>query len=183
MILYFLSFIGIGIGILFAVYSVATGLYYISELVEEYSVITKKLLFVCCLTIISIQVLMLFENELPISNLFYSIFCSCWHYRLVEMFPFIAPSDPIFIISCLLSTINHFIWFYHFKSGYWSVEELTSFFGIIVWFLPFCFIISLSANDSTLPHVAPSNQKNKSVFKNLLHFILYPSTAVPKKLF
>ena len=44
MILTLLSWLGSGIGFVFMTYSLATGLYYISELVEEYSVLSKRII-------------------------------------------------------------------------------------------------------------------------------------------
>jgi ABC-type uncharacterized transport system permease subunit len=44
MILTLLSWLGTGIGFVFMTYSLATGLYYISELVEEYSVLSKRII-------------------------------------------------------------------------------------------------------------------------------------------
>ncbi len=74
-------------------------------------------------------------------------------------------SGPIFVVSCgtivnldridcfvVLAICNHFNWFFFFKTKYFVFNELVSFFGICVWLIPFMLLISLSANDMTLPY-------------------------------
>lgn len=79
-------------------------------------------------------------------------------------------TDPIFLLSCVMVLVNHWLWFRHFShqnttaSGYgggryaWEAQkqvptftEIASFFGLCVWLVPFALFVSLSAGENILP--------------------------------
>lgn len=59
--------------------------------------------------------------------------------------------------SCqkVLSVLNHLLWFRFFTANYYQFSTVVAFFLICVWAIPFCFFISLSANENTLPGNGP----------------------------
>ena len=95
------------------------------------------------------------------------------YYQNLRRFPIVKLTDPIFILSCALVIINHYLWFKHFSapprfsrsSGgypYYSPREpygqpqptfteVASFFGLCVWLVPFSLFVSLSASENVLP--------------------------------
>lgn len=90
----------------------------------------------------------------------------------LRRFPIVKLSDPLFILSCLLVGLNHWLWFRHFSKppapsqrteNNWrqpyqvnyedipSFTEVASYFGLCVWLVPFALFVSLSAGDNVLP--------------------------------
>ncbi|QIX01291.1 hypothetical protein AMS68_006808 [Peltaster fructicola] len=163
-ILPLLGIIGLVLGFLFLTLAIASGLYYLSELVEEHSVLTKKFLSYLVFVIIGIQVLLLIDR-LPLTLSLLSIASHVIYLQNLRRFPWVKLSDPIFIASCVLVLVNHYLWFKHFSKtpeptmryNYYdtpkvpSFTEIASFFGIQVWLVPFALFISLSAGENVLP--------------------------------
>ncbi|GES93271.1 DUF396-domain-containing protein [Rhizophagus clarus] len=146
-LLHLLSYAAAILAFLFLTLSLACGLYYLAELVEEYTVLTKKI----------IKKITLVDG--------------------CETFPFINLTSLTFITSCVLVLADHFLWFQYFTSRYFAFVDVAAFFGICVWLIPFSYFISLSANDNALPSFDPNigsiPSRNKTgLLKNLLNFIL-----------
>lgn len=167
MLLQLISYVGTMLGFVFLVLSTASGLYYLSELVEEYTEPTKRLLTKIIYGIILIYILLLIFDRFPFFLTLFSIFSYVVYLQNLKNFPFIKLSDPVLIASCILVLINHYLWFKHFNTveippqfrfdpNYIpkrraSFAEVASFFGICVWFVPFALFVSLSAGDNVLP--------------------------------
>ncbi|CEP63184.1 Svp26p LALA0_S07e04324g [Lachancea lanzarotensis] len=167
MILQALSYVGTVLGFLFLTLSIAAGLYYISELVEEHSEPTKRFLTRAIYGIIVIYVLLLILDSFPFKLSVFSIASYVVYLRNLKHFPFISLSSPTFLASCVLVALNHYLWFRHFNDtdvppqfrydpNYIprrraSFTEVASFFGVCVWFVPFALFVSLSAGDNVLP--------------------------------
>ncbi|KAK6463765.1 transmembrane adaptor Erv26 [Scheffersomyces coipomensis] len=169
MFLQLLSYAGIVIGFVFLVLSIASGLYYISELVEEHSEPTKRFLKRLIYTISGIFVLLWLFDRFPFKLTAFSIFSYYVYLQNLNKFPYVNLTSPIFLISCVLVLANHFFWFNHFHNPYIpplevrlspnyeppripTFVEVCSFFGLLVWFVPFALFVSLSAHDNLLPH-------------------------------
>lgn len=152
----------------------ASGLYYLSELVEEHTVIARRILTRLIYSIIIIQALLFLIDGFPFFLSALSIFSHIVYASNLRRFPIVKLSDPLFILSCILVGLNHWLWFRHFSkplpassssSGTWrqpytqvgSVEnmptftEVASYFGLCVWLVPFALFVSLSAGDNVLP--------------------------------
>ncbi len=97
--------------------TLACGLYYLAEFIEEYSTLSLKIirntiwvrseLAAELLTLLRQMVmgwhvvLMVFESTLlSFWQLALSLGCHCVYYQLLSTFPFIQLTDPIFILSC-----------------------------------------------------------------------------------
>jgi hypothetical protein len=65
MILHLLCYLGHALGAAIFLGSLTSGLYYLSELIEEYTVMTKRILTFATWTIAGIHILLLFE-DLPL---------------------------------------------------------------------------------------------------------------------
>ncbi|KAI5810194.1 transmembrane adaptor Erv26 [Peziza echinospora] len=184
-ILPFVGYLGTLVGFGFLTLAIASGLYYLSELVEEHTVLTKKLLTRLIQIIIVIHGSLLVLDRFPF---FLTVFSAASHgvYMLnLRRFPVVKLSDPVFIASCLLVGINHFLWFRHFSGphdalrehiektgGAWGdrhdssgsdpyigapvprFREISSFFGLCVWLIPFALFVSLNAGENTLPSMS-----------------------------
>ncbi|CCH40870.1 putative membrane protein [Wickerhamomyces ciferrii] len=168
MFLSLLSYAGIVLGFVLLTLSIASGLFYISELVEEQSAPTKKFLTRSIYTIIGIYVLLWLFDGFPFWLTLFSIVTYVIYLQNLKHFPLIQLKSPVFIASCILVVVNHYLWFQHFSNPkipapqyrldpnykaprIASFSEVASFFGICIWFIPFGLFVSLSASDNILP--------------------------------
>jgi hypothetical protein len=103
---------------------------------------------------------------------FFSIASHVVYALNLRRFPVVKLTDPVFLASCALVLVNHWLWFRHFSnapgghnhrggsSARWTVyervdvptfTEIASFFGLNVWLVPFALFVSLSAGENVLP--------------------------------
>eukprot|EP01091_Cochliopodium_minus_P012558 TRINITY_DN3828_c0_g1_i1.p1 TRINITY_DN3828_c0_g1~~TRINITY_DN3828_c0_g1_i1.p1 ORF type:complete len:203 (-),score=15.57 TRINITY_DN3828_c0_g1_i1:7-615(-) len=137
--------------LLFATLSIASGLYYIAEIVEEYTQLTKKILHYSILIIIVLHTLFWLIESYPFQNIAFGILSHIIYYTLLQNYPLINLTDPKFIASCVFAVIDHIIWFRFFTQHYFPFPQILAFFLFCVWLTPFVFFISLSANENVLP--------------------------------
>ncbi|KZF24664.1 putative Golgi apparatus and endoplasmic reticulum protein Svp26 [Xylona heveae TC161] len=166
-ILPLVGYAGIVLGFCFLTLAIASGLYYLSELVEEHTVLAKKLLTRLIYTIIGIQVFLWLVDRFPFFLSLLSIVSHVVYAGNLRRFPYVKLSDPLFLLSCLLVIFNHFAWFRHFSQpptlppagrpsaleplDVPSFSEIASYFGLCVWLVPFALFVSLSAGENVLP--------------------------------
>ena len=99
-ILPLVGYAGSVIGFCFLTMAIASGLYYLSELVEENTVIAKRLLTRLIYTIMGIQALLWLVDSFPFWASLLGIFCHVVYLGNMRKFPFVKLSDPLFILSC-----------------------------------------------------------------------------------
>ncbi|KAF1355067.1 transmembrane adaptor Erv26 [Delphinella strobiligena] len=165
-ILPLVGYLGLLLGFAFLTLAIASGLYYLSELVEEHSVFTKKLLTRLIYTVVVIQVLLALFDKFPWALSALGIASHIIYAQNLRRFPVVKLTDPIFILSCALVLLNHWLWFRHFSAppprsySYYSptsaeslptFTEIAAFFGLEVWLVPFALFVSLSAGENVLP--------------------------------
>lgn len=188
MLLLLLSYVGFLVGFVLLVLSIALGLYYLSEIVEEHTEPTKRFLTRIIYGIMATFVLLWLFDSFPFWLLVFLIFSYYVYLQNLTKFPYVELTSPIFLISCALVITNHFLWFNHFlnpptplfqerlQRGYEAPViplylEVVSFFGLCVWFMPFALFISLSSHDHLLPHHdenAGKGHRNTSLAKVVL---------------
>lgn len=78
----------------------ASGLYYLSELVEEHTVFAKKLLSRMIYAVVAIQAFLLLVDGFPIALSALSIGSHIVYYQNLRRFPIVKLTDPVFIVSC-----------------------------------------------------------------------------------
>lgn len=163
--LYLFSLVGLLSGFVCLTLAIASGLYYLSELVEEYSEPTKRILNRSISTIFIIYgCLWLFEG-FPVTLVSFGIFTNYVYLKTLRRFPYLRIDHPEFIASGILTFINHYLWFRYFNNYPQdkllpNFAEISSFFGICVWLIPFLLFISLSAGENLLPSM--NNNMNDS---------------------
>ncbi|KAI1333029.1 transmembrane adaptor Erv26 [Xylariaceae sp. FL0255] len=181
-ILPFIGYLGAVLGFCFLTLAIASGLYYLSELVEEHTVIAKRLLTRLIYFIIGLQAVLWLIDGLPLTLSLMGIVSHVVYLGNMHRFPFVKLTDPLFLVSCVLVVANHYFWFRHFSitqqrsysrmtSMYDHPEvpsftEIASFFGICVWLIPFALFVSLSASDNVLPTIGTEQPSNDSNGKN-----------------
>ncbi|KAM5435009.1 erv26 superfamily protein [Microsporum canis] len=115
-ILPLLGYLGVIIGFCFLTLAIASGLYYLSELVEEHTVIARRLLTRLIYSIIAVHVLLWLIDGFPFYLSALSIISHLVYAGNLRRFPIVKLSDPIFLASCVLVGLNHWLWFRYFSS-------------------------------------------------------------------
>ncbi|KAG7700435.1 hypothetical protein KL948_001313 [Ogataea haglerorum] len=168
MLIELLAVAGSVVGFVAVTLSIASGLYYLSELVEENTELTKRLLGRLIKSTAVYLALLWLLDGFPFKLTIFSLFSYFIYYQNLKKFPNIELTGPVFLATCVLALLNHFLWFKHFNNPYvptieerlnpdfklphyLSFTEVASFFGLCIWLIPFGFFISLSANENTLP--------------------------------
>lgn len=144
--------------LLFVTLSIAAGLYYLAEIVEEFTATTSKVIQIMIFVVIGAFVgLMIFE-DMPWSLTICGLLAQICHLFLLRTFPYLELLSPAFIGAVVLLFVNHYLSFSHFSEVYYPFSEILSFFTICQWLVPFSFFVSLSANEMVLPTVATGDQ-------------------------
>ncbi|KAG0337324.1 erv26 super protein [Podila horticola] len=181
MTLTLISYAGTGIAFLFSTLSLACGLYYLAELVEEYTVMTKKIIKGLTVAVVVLHLSLWLLDDFPFSKILFSLVCHAVYSINLGSFPYISLLSLPFLASCALVLCDHFMWFQFFTRRYYSFMSIASFFGICVWMIPFAYFISLSANDNALPSFDKSeqSQKKNGLFKSIFGSLLNKKEAGP----
>ncbi|KAF8847624.1 DUF396-domain-containing protein [Acephala macrosclerotiorum] len=201
-ILPLVGYIGLALGFGFLTLAIASGLYYLSELVEEHTVIAKRLLTRMIYGIIGTQVLLCLVDGFPLKLSLLSIFSHVVYLGNMRKFPVVMLSDPLFIASCVLVLFNHYMWFNHFSFASLAraptsrydptilptFTEIASYFGLCIWLVPFSLFVSLSASDNVLPTMGSetpggaATQKRQGMIKVVVETIRDAIGEVSRKL-
>lgn len=171
-ILPLLGYAGVLLGFGFLTLSIASGLYYLSELVEEHSVFSAKLLKRLIYAVVGVQLLLWLVDGFPWYLVLLGVASHGVYAVNLRHFPIVKLSDPFFLASCALVIVNHWLWFRHFSTptvfrgappssrrDWYSTPaydqptftEIASYFGLCVWLVPFALFVSLSAGENVLP--------------------------------
>ncbi|WAR21159.1 TX261-like protein [Mya arenaria] len=152
--IYLLSWVALFIQVVVITLSIAVGLFYLAELVEEYTVLTAKVIkyLIICTTAVFIGFL-LFE-DLPISCIVFGLVGNGAFFLLLQDFPYFNLSSPGFIGSVVTVVINHYLAFSYFTDVWHPFYEVLAYFTVCLWMVPFAFFVSLSANENVLPTVS-----------------------------
>ncbi|KAI9633169.1 transmembrane adaptor Erv26-domain-containing protein [Dioszegia hungarica] len=174
-LLHLMSYVGALAAFLFVTLSLASGLLWLAELIEEHSRYAKTVGMRGIYTIISLHILLLYTDSLPALPVLFSITCHLIYLsNFTSSWPVISLSSPRFLASCALVIADHFTWFFHFANkaneakrrspnrysygapkgrgeGEHGFMDVAAFFGICVWAAPLFLFLSLSANDNALP--------------------------------
>lgn len=160
MFLYLLSWMSTFIHIALCTLSLAAGLYYIAEVVEEYTVLTAKVIrYMIYATSIAYIGIYLFEG-FPFYMAFFGVLTNLDYYIVLSSFPSISLSSMSFIMGSILVLCNHYFAFQYFTTVYYPFPEILAYFTICLWLIPFSFFISLSINEYTLPTMHSNNPQS-----------------------
>ncbi|CAB3990711.1 TEX261 [Paramuricea clavata] len=160
MFLYLLSWLATFIQILFLTIALASALYYLAELVEEYTVITGKIVKITIGIISVVYVGLLLFESFPWHVVLMGLVTNIVYYMLLNDFPYISFTSPVFLLSVALVFVNHYLAFQYFSQVYYSFSEILGYFTVCLWILPFAFFISLSANENVLPTASMQQGSN-----------------------
>lgn len=128
-----------------------TGLYYLAEMVEEYTRFAKKFLQNAIKATVCIHVLLFFVDGMPFTACLVGGLSQIAYSRLLKRYPFIEVQTMEFAGSVVMLILTHVYWMRYFREERYSTEYAMGFFLCTTWLVPFGFFISLAANESVLP--------------------------------
>lgn len=145
--------------LLFAAICLACGLYYLIEIVEEYTSISKKLIRIAILVLLGLHFLLVVYEHFPLLQCSLGFIAHLSYLNLLGNFPFIEPASIQFVISSMLFVIDNIVWFLYFKRDvelFYRYQvapypAMAAFFLLVVWLVPCAFFCSLTINDAVLP--------------------------------
>ncbi|XP_013791603.1 protein TEX261-like [Limulus polyphemus] len=154
--LYFLSWISTVVQLCLIILAVAAGLYYLAELVEEFTTLTGKIIKALILMTLCIYGCLFLFEDLPLSLIIWGVASQVAHLFMLRTFPFFVLTSAPLVITVVLVFYNHYLAFNYFGSVYHPFSEVLAYFTLCLWIVPFAFFISLSANENILPTVSES---------------------------
>lgn len=99
-ILPLVGYLGSIVGFCFLTLAIASGLYYLSELVEEHTVVAKRFLTRLIYSIIGLQLLLCLVDGFPFMLTLLGVGSHVIYLGNMRRFPFVRLTDPLFLTSC-----------------------------------------------------------------------------------
>jgi len=149
--MWLLSWVAIVLQFAFASLAVASGLYYLAELVEEFTAIASKVIRVIILCVFTVYLGILIFEDFPLTMTICGMAAQISNLYFMRNFPYFVLTSPSFIFMILFLLFNHYLAFSHFSSHFYPFTEVMAYFTLCLWMVPFAFFVSLSANDFVLP--------------------------------
>eukprot|EP00762_Andalucia_godoyi_P001878 ANDGO_05962.mRNA.1 Protein TEX261 homolog len=148
------SYVSLYLLLAFCALCIATGLYYLSEIAEEYTVFTKKSISYAIKGICGIYGLLWLFGDLPFTYAAFGAISHAVYGTLLHGFPFFQVRQIKFIASVAVFVLSQWVWWRYFTSPYvedYSSIQVLAFCFAMVWSTPFAFFISLSLYDFGMP--------------------------------
>ncbi|KAF7491068.1 Uncharacterized protein SSS_08836 [Sarcoptes scabiei] len=155
-----LGWFGVLVLLVFFILSLATGLYYLAELIEEYTTISYKIIKKINFFVIGIHICLFLFEDLPNYLIICGLISHLNHILILRTFPFFQFSSPPFILFIVFLILNHFLAFTYFAKVNVYFIQVLSYFTICLWIIPFAFFVSLSVNDYVLPTSIENRDEN-----------------------
>ncbi|KAL1398507.1 hypothetical protein quinque_007298 [Culex quinquefasciatus] len=146
-----LSYFSLLVQICFVTVSIAAGLYYLAELVEEYTVTAKKVITWLVVGSVALYVVFIFTERFSWTMVLCGLGAQALHAAILKNFPYVKFMSPSFLGAIVLLLLNHYLAFIYFQQQYHPFAEVMAYFTLALWLVPFALFVSLSANDNVLP--------------------------------
>lgn len=126
----------------------ALGLYKTVIYIEDHTMAFKERILQIIMAVGLLHIFMVFRG-VGLLHVLYSASIQYIFYNLYLKYPYFQISDPFLIVGSVMALINHFLTLrlLIFK---FSILEVIFYFIFCVWLVPFCFYVSLSANEDVL---------------------------------
>ncbi|XRB07287.1 transmembrane adaptor Erv26 [Pycnococcus provasolii] len=153
------AFLGGYLIVLFVALSVAVGIFYLAELVEEHTRLTIQITKYAIGATAALHAVLLIVDRLPLVTMLVSVTAQGTYFRLLKSnFPFVSSlSEPVLTSLCAFAT-SQYCWYGTFTTR-WAdapVDFSIGFMIVVSWLVPLTLLISVSSADAVLPHGAPS---------------------------
>ena len=186
--LYLLSWPGSLFQLLFITLGIAAALYYLAEVIEEYS--TKSRRYVRYMLIFSLFCnLALIIDDMPYLIIINGVLLHLCYYTCIKHFPYVVFTDPLFLLGSALLLLQHYLAYEYFLEHICPFSEILAFFTFCLWLTPFTFFISATTTDPSLPltghqtmdsmqeidlgpNISTSKRKPRSNFLGIFQYLL-----------
>ncbi|CAH8481262.1 unnamed protein product [Dicrocoelium dendriticum] len=149
--LWILSYLALVLYGFVALFCLAAGLLYVTELVEEYTVITGKIIKYLIASEFILHIVLTFSDTVSYLLIAIGFVAHIFYWFLLKHFPAFQLTSFAFIGSLCAFIIHHLAAFSVFNAALFTFSEMLAYFTFFLWAVPFMFLISLSANDWVLP--------------------------------
>uniref|UniRef100_A0A3P9N6T1 Protein TEX261 n=1 Tax=Poecilia reticulata TaxID=8081 RepID=A0A3P9N6T1_POERE len=105
--IYLLSWLSLIVQVSFVTLAIAAGLYYLAELIEEYTVATSRIIKYMILFSTGVLVCLYVFEGFPLLMVGVGLFTNLVYFGLLRTFPYILLSSPNFILSCGAVLLHH----------------------------------------------------------------------------
>ncbi|XP_026749411.1 protein TEX261 [Galleria mellonella] len=156
--LYLMSILSLIVQVVFVTLAIAAGLYYLAELVEEYTVLAKSVISWTVFITASLHIGLVIFEDLPLHLNVLGLVQQTLHGLLLRQFPVVRVTSPTFVTSVMVLVAHHYFAFKFFGTVYFSFSEVLAYFTLCLWVVPFALFVSLSANDYVLPTTGTEKQ-------------------------
>lgn len=148
--------------------AVALLLYHTVIYIEDHAIAARKKIENIILTVSVLHIFLLFRS-VNIFQIVFSLSVQYIFYHLLLKYPNFGVMDPYLIVGTVLALVNHFLVLRLLILNYWVLEVVVYFF-VFVWLTPFCFYVSLSANDEVF--VPVRNAKRETLLGRLMKGVM-----------
>lgn len=124
LIIYLVSYLSLVLHVCFVTISFAAGLYYISEIVEEYTERAKKVIKFNAIFTIGLYILLMITENFSWSMIVCGLLAQVVHLAILRNFPNIKILSLEFWSSVILLLVNHYLAYKHFQDVYYSLSEV-----------------------------------------------------------
>ncbi|CAH0730190.1 unnamed protein product, partial [Brenthis ino] len=131
--------------------ALAAGLFYLAELVEEYTVMAKYIITWIVIVTTTIYIGLIVFEDIPLYLNLIGLFQQLLYGFLLKKFPVVQVYSITFILALANLIVHHYFSFKHFGSNQYTFSEMLGYYTICLWVVPFALFVSLSANDYVLP--------------------------------
>ncbi|KAJ9048236.1 erv26 super protein [Entomophthora muscae] len=140
-----------------------------SDLIEEYPKRSKLFIKYAGATTIAIHILLWWFDSLPALPNLIGIFSQAIFACNLKTYPITEVISITFIATIISSLINHFTWLFFFleyNNTYTKLTavEITMFFMVIVWLVPFSYLLALTESHGLPLH----DESGKAIRPNIL---------------
>ncbi|EPR79338.1 Transmembrane adaptor Erv26, partial [Spraguea lophii 42_110] len=173
MFLIFIQSLFIIVFIIALIIGLGFGLYYSVMYIEEHTYAAKDKIEMIIQGILILHIYLLLRG-MRIFVIVFSLISNLIFYNLLSSYPYILASNVNFIAGCVAAFINHFLFLQTTIANNYNALEIILYFIIFVWVVPFCFFLSLTANDDTFP--VKGNIKRKTWIGRILERVKYAAS-------
>lgn len=108
------------------------GLYYIAELVEEYTTAARRVILFMISFTIFVYTMFIFCDDLPWRMVIMGFVTQAFHLAIMGNFPFIKFLSIPFIGSVVCLILNHFLAFQYFTSFYYPFTQVSEIYKLFI---------------------------------------------------
>jgi hypothetical protein len=154
------SYFSASLAILLLALCLASGLYLLTEVTEEFPTLTGKVMNYLLITVTVLQVI-LWLDGLPTMESVVQLISLGLNFMMLKDFPFCEFLSIQTIGSILFFLLTNLLWLRYFVFHIYGPVAIIGFFITNVWIVPCGLFITLSINDNTLPGmIGQSNRDN-----------------------